>query len=156
MMTPPETGVGIAAFAGVSAALGNVADELAALRARQDRVAQEVHWFTIPPQAITLSAGAGTLNVPTMLGPRTGRYWDVRRISCTGFTAGTVTVYLSQNGAEQVAVFSTAGILLNGKAQIFLGANDALYFSAASITGSVTVSIAGIEISAPCIGDYLL
>jgi hypothetical protein len=154
--TTDETFTGIEIMAGLSASIGNLAGQLEIDRESRRKLAQAIHPFTIPPQPIAVSGGAGSLDQPNILGPRTGKYWDLRRISCTGFSAGTVTVYLSQSGAEMVGVFSAAGVLTLGKAHILLGGNDRLYFSAASITGTPVVSIAGLEIDATWIGEYLI
>jgi hypothetical protein len=161
MTTQAEVGVGfdVSALLKMSASVDSLAAELQRTRQRTNQVAQSVHPFSIPPMPMPITSSAGTLNIPNILGPQTGNYWDVHRISVTGFSAGTVSVYLGQNGAELLAVFSTAGVLLNGKAQILLNGNDAMYFAGTSITaatGYVTVSVAGVEIAASCIGDYLL
>lgn len=164
MTTAPGTEAALsfefAASLGIS--IDGLTNELRQARKRAENIAQLIHPFTIPPMAMTITgsagSGTGTLNLPNILGPQTGQYWDVHRISCTGFSAGTVSVYLNQNNADLVAVFSSAGVLLNGKAQIILGGNDNLYFSAASATaasGYITISIAGTEIAAPLIGEYL-
>lgn len=141
--------------AGLTAGLDRVAVELERQRERQQRIAQDIHPFIVPVFQIALSSGAGTLNQPNAFGPQVSNYWDVHRIQCTDFTAGTVTVYLNIAGAEKVAVFATAGVLLVGTAQILLGAGDTLVFVASGITGSVNVSVAGVEVAARSIGDYL-
>jgi hypothetical protein len=155
MTTTDETGVSFQILGALSASINGLSAQIQQERTHRERLTQALHPFVVSQQAITLSAGAGTLDQPNLLGPRTGKFWDLRRISCTGFSAGTVTVYLSQPSADVLSVFSTAGVLLLGKAHIILGGNDRLYFSAASITGSVTISIAGIEVDADRIGCYL-
>jgi hypothetical protein len=152
----PEGGISLEVFAGMSASLGQLVAEAAWQREYKRNLIQEIHPFSVPAQGITLTAGAGTLDQPNLLGPRTGRAWDVRRMSVTGFTAGTVTVCQTQANADVLAVFSSAGVLLNGKAQLLVNAGDRMIFVASGITGSVTVSIAGIDISATLLGDYLL
>lgn len=158
MTTPLDTssGLNFQVMADLSANLGQVAQEMKLRREKETRLAQGVHPFMISPNQITLAASAGTLNQPNLYGPQLGNYWDVKCIQATGFSAGTVTVYYNQNGAEEAAIFSTAGVLLVGKGQILLSGNDALIFVAASITGSVTIAMRGIEIAAPLIGDYLM
>jgi hypothetical protein len=157
-MSNPDSGGGIGFdfAAGLQASIGSLADELKAWRSERQRTAQAIHLFTLSGMPISLTASAGTLDQPNLLGPRTGHFWDIRRISCTGYTVGTVTVYLNSTSGDIVAVFSTAGVLLNGKAQLMLGANDRLIFSAATITGTVTIGLAGVEIDADRIGEYLI
>lgn len=157
-MTTTETGAGfdIQVLAGLSANVGSLASQIWAERDDKQRLAQAIHHFTVPPQAVAITSNAGTLDQPNLLGPRTGKFWDIRRIAATGFTAGTVTVYMGPVGAEIVAYFSAQGVTTLGKATVLLGGNDRLVFSAATITGTVTVSIAGTEIDADRIGDYLV
>ena len=149
------TQLDVEAGAVLAASVSDLATELRLQRERGHRLAQAIHPFGVTVVSMTLAAGAGTINQPNLHGPQMSNYWDVKRIQCTGFTAGTVTVYLNVVNAEIAAVFSQAGVLLNGKAQILLNATDTLVFSATGITGSVLVSLAGVEIAADCIGEYL-
>lgn len=131
---------------------------------RPRRLAQLINPFkvSVMPLTITGSAGsgAGTLNSPNLLGPQIGNYWDVRCIQASGFTAGTVAVTLNAGSGELVCYFTAQGVQLVGKGQILLGGNDNLYFTAAGITstnqGPVSISVSGITIAAPLIGEYLL
>ena len=155
-MSSPEGGIGFDFTAQLQASIGSLAEEMKAWRSERQRLAQAVHPFVIPGIPLSLTTGAGTLNQPNILSPRTGKFWDIRRISCTGYTAGTVTTYLNSTSGDIVALFSTAGVLLNGKAQLLIGANDLLVFGAASITGTVTIGLAGVEVDADRIGEYLI
>jgi hypothetical protein len=127
-------------------------------------LSQLIHPFKVSVIPLTISgvagSGVGSLNVPNMLGPQVGQYWDVRCIQASGFTAGNISVFLNQANAELVAYLTGQGVSLIGKGQILLGGNDNLYFSAAGITstnqGPLSISLSGIEIAAPLIGEYLL
>jgi hypothetical protein len=156
MTSPDGGGIAFDFSAGLQASIGSLTEQLKAWRSDRLRLAQAVHPFVIPGIPLSLTTGAGTLNQPNIMSPRTGRFWDIRRISCTGYTAGTVTCYLNSTSGDIVALFSTAGVLLNGKAQLLIGANDLLVFGAASITGTVTVGLAGVEVDAERIGEYLI
>lgn len=155
-MSSPEGGIGFDFTAQLQASIGSLAEEMKAWRSERQRLAQAIHPFVIPGIPLSLTTGAGTLNQPNIMSPRTGKFWDIRRISCIGYSAGSVTGYLNSISGDVVLEFATAGVLLNGKAQILLGSNDLLVFGAASITGTVTIGLAGIEIDADRIGEYLI
>jgi hypothetical protein len=155
-MSSPEGGIGFDFSAQVSASIGSLAEEMKAWRSDRQRLAQAVHPFVIPGIPLSLATGAGTLNQPNIMSPRTGKFWDIRRISCTGYSAGTVTCYLNSTSGDIIALFASAGVLLNGKAQLLIGANDLLVFGAATITGTVTIGLAGVEVDADRIGEYLI
>jgi hypothetical protein len=105
---------------------------------------------------MTLSGSAGTISQPNLHGPRTGQVWDVHSVTVTGFTAGTVTAYLNSTAGDTVLVFSTPGVYQMGKAQLILQASDYLVFGATSITGTVTVQVAGVELARDLLGEYLI
>jgi hypothetical protein len=145
------------------ASIDSLTAEMAAQRAQRDRLVQQIHMFTVPAKQMSLTTGAGVLQSREHFGPRTGQCWDVRRLTASGFTAGTVNCYL--NGViqgstvysnDQVVGFPVAGTQTLGKAQLLLQANDHLVFSASGITGSVYIQIAGIALAAPLLGEYLI
>lgn len=159
MTTPAGFQFGVELKASIDSLTGEIARD----RKFRQQVAQAIHPFTIPPMPITITSSAGSLFLPNITGPQLGNYWDVHRISVTGYTAGTVAVYLNQANAELVANFVTpasgpiVGTQFYGKGHIVLGGNDSLYFNATGITsaaGFLTVSFAGVEIAAPYIGYY--
>jgi hypothetical protein len=156
-------GVQFVGFAEVKASIDNLTAETARLRKRQDRLAQGIHPITMPPVPITLSSGTGTLNQPNLLGPQSGKFWDIHRVSVANYTAGYVIMYLNAQNADVLYKFdadSTSGVQVQtfGKAQILLGSNDNLFFYASGITtaNNLAIAFAGTEIDAPLIGDYLL
>lgn len=103
-------------------------------------VTQTIRQVPLPTQQVPLSAGAGVLNEPSQYGPPTLFYWSVRRITCWGFTAGTVTGYLDSVNGEAVAPFAQAGVFTFGKGELLINPQSWLVFQAAGITGTVAVA----------------
>jgi hypothetical protein len=166
MTMQAEPGIALDAgfFVNFKASIDALTAETARLRKRQDRLSQGIHPFIVGPMPLTITSNAGTLAIPNLLGPQMSNYWDIHRISVTGYSAGTIAVYLGQNNGDLVANFVTpsAGSIVGcqyfGKAHILLSGNDSLYFGASGITaagGYLTVSLSGVEIAADLIGDYL-
>jgi hypothetical protein len=158
-----EQGLDLSFAVGLRASIESLATEVKRQNDRHHRLAQAIHPFTIPPMPLTITSSAGSIYQPNITGPQMSKYWDVHRISVTGYSAGTVAVYLNQVGAELVANFTTpatgsiVGCQYFGKGHLVLTGNDSLYFSATGITaasGYLTISIAGVEIESAYIGDY--
>lgn len=132
--------VGAEADADLRVAIGRLARAVEVLTLDQDGA-----WpVEIPAHAITLTAGAGTLDIPNELGPNTGYFWAVEYVSAAGFTAGTVNVYLSTpDTVAQSNVrfpFTSAGVWEPGRTAAILVPGDRLVFVAAGITGNVVIS----------------
>ena len=150
--------------AAVSGSLDVTLGRLAGLLDRNDddRRAREAMRRMLWPVPITapamvLAGGAGTLNVPDLLGPHDGYYWDVRRITAASFTAGTVTAYLNfVADANQLFTFTQAGTLIFGSGALILSDSDALIFTGAGITGNVTISGQATNVPSPLLPEYLL
>lgn len=155
-MTQTTEPRGLVASVQLSASVESLTEAMREQRDRLDRLTRAVRPVYITGIPMTLSGGDGTLNVPNMLGPATGRYWDVHRITVSGFTAGTVTVYDSSTAGDTLLIIASAGSQFLGKAQMLLAPQRTLVFSASGITGTVAVSMAMTEIEARWIGDYLL
>lgn len=155
MTMTDETGVSFQILGALTASINGLSAQLEQERSNRQRECQALHLFTIPPQNITLTAGAGTLDMPPLLGPRTGKFWDVKRVSVLGYTAGTVIAYLGAVGAEVLDAYQTADAYHYGKAHFMLGGGDRIVFSATGITGTVQVTLGGIELDADCLGAYL-
>ena len=143
-----------AAGASLEVTLGRIADRMDREDRRQRRLDQLLH-----PEPITgvipLSAGAGTLDQPDMYGPRDGYWWDVRRITVDGFTAGTVAVYRNNVNTAKIANFTQAGEW-TWSGQMMLRMRERLLFVATGITGSVQVDGDAFAISAQVLADYLM
>jgi len=125
----------------------------------QERYKPRIPWTAChpvgPQGAIALTAGAGTFLQPDILGPTTMYWWDLRKITCWGFTAGTVTVYKNQVNGEQVGVFPSAGLLQWGSSEL-LAPDDNLILVAAGITGSVQFVVRAIEVETAWLPEYLV
>jgi len=130
---------------------------------RKRELAQHVH---VIPQ-ITLGqitanvaqpGNQNVLDVPVLMGPRTGYAWDVHRYTCSAFTGGTVSVYLDAVAdGQQVMIFTSAGVLLVGKNQGWIPAGSRLLAAATGLTGTATLGIGNVvEIEAEWVWDYLL
>jgi hypothetical protein len=140
--------------------LGRVADTLDRLDHREQRMQQmwqDLHPVPILSGQVPLTAGAGTLNTPDRLGPKDGYWWDVRRLSTWGFTAGTVNVFLNDatGFGELLASFPQAGQFTWG-GQLLMGPRDFLVVSATGITGTVSVAGQAVEIADRMLPEYLL
>jgi hypothetical protein len=98
------------------------------------------------------------LDVPNLMGPRTGKAWDIHRYTCSAFTGGTVSIYLDAIAdGGQVMVFTAAGVSLVGKNQGFVPAGSRLIAAATGLVGTATLAIGGVvEIDRAWVADYLL
>lgn len=76
------------------------------------------------------------IDQPDALMAKTGYWWDIRRLTITGFTAGTITVYRNANGGEPVAPFAQAGMFTFGKGEVLLHPGDRLVAVGVSTTGT--------------------
>jgi len=162
-MTQPDSGPGLdfEILANLNASLSGLAAELRRSNDRADRLqemARSAQYIDhIPLGQITVSGAAGVLDVPNLMGPRTGYFWDVHRYTCSAFTGGTVSVY---NGGvadgQQVMVFTSAGVSLVGKAQGIVSPGNRLIAQAAGLSGTATLGIGVTIIRAEYFWDYLL
>jgi hypothetical protein len=155
---PGGPGVGIqAALEVVAGGLGQVLDKLSQQERRETLLWQDVHLVPIIGGAVQLTAGAGTLDQPDRMGPHDPYWWDVRRLSAWGFTAGTVNVTLNDatGNGELLASFPQAG-QFTWSGQLFLGPRDRLVITATGITGNVFIAGQAAEIAATMLPRYLL
>ena len=161
-MTSPPDGADLGVFASIGASLGRVASMMEDRERRRHKLFEQLHQVPIGPQQITLTAGAGNLQLLEMFGPKAGYMWSVRRLTAQGYTAGAVTAW--KNGAvvgatfaggEPVAPFAAAGVLTFGRGELLLDQNDQLIFTATGITGSVTIYGAADNFERWLLPDYL-
>lgn len=94
--------LGLEVFGQLEASMRRVAHSLDAAQSHRRALAQAIYPVPIDGIPIPLVAGNGTLDLPQILRPTLGRYWDVKTISVSGF-AQTVTV----PGVSQPAVPAT-------------------------------------------------
>jgi len=128
--------------------------------------------IVVDPIPMNISGGNGFLDVPQMLGPTMGRYWDVQSITCEGFSAGSVRGYI--NGVQiptvsgflagrLIAPFPQDGVLTLGSGPPCMlrgTGKDRLVFAATGITlrtgfAQVMISLEGTQVLDEWIGEYL-
>jgi hypothetical protein len=104
--------------------------------------------------AATPGGGAGTIDPTSLLAPRTGFAWDIRRITVifgTGCTQVNV-VYNAVDASTTIAQLFASGNI-NGNTEI-MTPGERLVFQ--SIGGPATISGKAIEIALPWLASYLL
>ncbi|SRR6516225_4090223 len=108
-----------------------------------------------PIGALTLTAGAATLDQPDLLGPHDPYWWDLRRWSAWGFTAGTVSLFKNGATGTQLGSLSAPGNV-TWSSQEILAPRDRLVIVAAGITGAVQWEIRGVEVESRWLPEYLM
>jgi hypothetical protein len=149
--------IGARFSAAAGAGLGQGADEAVDDVMGRRRWAWANKVRSVPIYATSLGA-SGTISQPGTLGPPTGFYWGVRRLTASGFSAGTVTFYDSSAYGEPLAVVgsATAGIPQPfGRGEVLLHPGHYLVIVAAAITGSVTIFGAADLLPADFLPRYL-
>jgi hypothetical protein len=132
--------------------------ELARARKRAERLSNNLWQLNPGAIPIPLSGGAGLLDQPNLLGPRTGQVWSIHRIGLWGMTgtSNVINIFLDNVGGDQVATVTGAGSLFYGKAQLLLTPGHRLVFQASSITGVAQVGIYGVQMAEPLLSEYLI
>lgn len=143
-----EAGAGIDLQVSLVAAIGGLTQALkqeAHWRRRQMEVIRQV-----PIVTGQLTSGIA-YDQPDQLQAKTGFMWSVRRLTCQGFTAGTVTTYRNSTAGEVIAPFPNAASFTYGRGEILLNPGDKMIFLAAGLTG--TAQVYG---SADCFEEWYL
>lgn len=161
-MTNPSNGV--EAVLQLNASITGLAGEMGRARKRQEALSQNIWAFEITPIPFVADAdGNALLDVPNLLGSRTGQAWAVHRIAITTadpttWTQGTVTVAMNAPQGSPVAFFPSPSVETYGKGQVLLTANTKLVVSGAGLPvgQAMQFSMAGIQMSATVLADYLL
>lgn len=136
------------------ASIEGLTEEMRKQHQREQRKAQAIRVIPLaPPQA---TAAPFTIDTPDLLMAKTGYYWDVRRLSLSGWSAGSVTVYRNASGGEPVALFATPGILVYGKAHLVLHPGEKLVAVGTGITGFVQLNGDVVAIESWLFPSYLL
>lgn len=141
-------------FAEIGAVVGNIH------RAVTGPAMPRVPWEACHPVPITgqvaIVSSAGSLQAKDLYGPKTAYWWDLRRLSVYGFTAGTVTVYKNSTSSNPVHTFAAAGVQL-WSAAVLMAPEDQLIFVAAGITGGpITIEGQAIEVESAWLPVYLM
>ena len=116
-------------------------DGMAAAMAKEDAWRQKVALAIRPVTfagSVVLSGGAGTYDQPDQMQAKTGYIWSIRRLTVTGFSAGTVTAFRNNVNGEQLVPYPVAATYTFGKGEMKLMPNDRVIISATGITGTVT------------------
>lgn len=154
-LTTRVRGATAAASLSLEASLGRIAQHMDGERKRAEAM-RLIHPVPITCPQPVLTAGAGTINQPDMLGPHDGYYWDVRHLTAAGFTVGSVSVYLNYQADENLkGTFPQPGIL-TFSGNLMLGDSDALIFVCTGITGQVTIGGQAVNIPSRLVPWYLL
>lgn len=143
-------------------------DRARALADIRDRVFQDVYPVAIPARSAQVtSGGALTIADAEQLGPRSGIYWDVRRVSVFGL-ASSETVNLFKVASATTASAAAQNFVCTisqstpfqafGLGQVMLRAHESLMVTGTGLTNGewVTMSADGFSIGAEWIGLYLL
>jgi hypothetical protein len=93
------------------------------------------------PPVSAVPDGNGLIDQPDLFTARTGYIWSIRRLTCAGFSAGTVTFYKNALGGEPVAPFPEAAVFTYSKGQLVLQPGERLVGDASSATGSPQVQV---------------
>lgn len=118
----------------LDARLGSLA---AGIKAEQDWRRKCAGAIQQVPIVSTQLAGSGTIDQPDAMMAKTGYIWGIRRLTVTGFSAGTVTIYKNAAGGEPVAPFPAAAVFTYGKGQLLLMPGERLVIVGSGITGTV-------------------
>ena len=150
----PGGGLDLSVFADIAVSLGRVADELERERERRRRFATSLHMVNVP--ALQIDAASKTLDMADLLGPRTGKMWDITWMSCATFTGGTVSVW--KNAAQDTNLrfnFVQAGVW--EPSQFLLGRGDRMLIgSNSAFTGTANIAFEAVEFDEWLLPDYLL
>lgn len=100
-----------------------------------------------------------TIDMPQTFGPESFYNWDVRRITVTTFTAGTVNMYQDRASDDNLEWIFTVG----APVQIYSGSSLGLeegerlvFVPETGFTGNLTISIRGYQVPRLLWAEYLL
>jgi hypothetical protein len=132
----------------IGAAVGQaVAEALAAdrgaERARRRELNGQIMPLSVDLMPIPMSAGAGVLDQPRLLGPGMGWTYQLDAMGAQGFSAGSVGVFVNSVLGAQVFNFTAAGTFYSRHFR-YLRYGERLVFQATGITGAPAVWIAGL------------
>src|SRR5579862_7070094 len=126
----------VAGVNGLSAKIGGLCDRLDSQARFVRRANEAFRKYSFPINVNSqLSSGAATVNM-TSHGPGAGYMWGIRRFTCQGFTAGTVTFYLDNTNGESVMPFPAAAVNTIGKGELVMKPMQRLAYTATGITGT--------------------
>jgi hypothetical protein len=124
---------------------------------------ETLHQVPIGAVQVPITASAGVFQMNDLLMPKAGYMWSVRRLTASGYTAGSVTVFKggaivggAYTGGGDPFPFSAAGAATIGRAELLLDQGDALIVVCTGIT--LAAGFAGVQIngSADCFERWYL
>lgn len=144
----------------IGAAVGRaVAEQLEAWDGRARRRRAELNGQIMPLNVdlmpIPVSAGAGVLDSPRLLGPAMGWTFQLDAMGAQGFTAGSVGVFINSVLGVNVFTFTTAGVLYQRHFR-YLRYGERLIFNATGITGAPAVWVSGVAYMETIQGEVLI
>lgn len=125
---------------------------------REQRLAQAVRQVPLTANSFT-AGGTGIIDSSETLRVHDGYYWSVRRLTLSGFTAGTVTAY--RNSAipgvgEPLVPATVAATLTFGRGEMLLSPGDRIVLQCTGITGTVQVNGAADMFEMAFLASYIL
>jgi len=124
---------------------------------------ETLHQIPMGAIQIPITAGAGVFQMNDLFMPKAGYMWSIRRLTASGFTAGTVTAFKggaivggAYTGGGDPFPFSAAAVQTLGRGELLLDQGDALVFVATGIT--LSAGFAGVQINgaADCFERWFL
>jgi hypothetical protein len=157
-------GGGFGVFAGAAATMGQRAAEQYADWKNNPRANFEViHQVPIGAIQVPITAGAGVFQMNDLLMPKAGYMWAVRRLTASGYTAGSVIAYKggavvggAYTGGGDPFPFSAAGSATIGRAELLLDQGDPLIIVCTGITLDATHAGVQINGAADCFERWYL
>lgn len=149
-MTETSAGLEIDLGLHIGAAVGRAVAEVLAVDRRErqawrDELNSKIMPLSVDPIPIPLVAGAGSLDVPRLLGPAVGWVFQLDGMGAQGFTAGSVAVWASSvpGMGAQILNFSSAGTFYQRHFR-YLRYGERLTFQASGITGTASIWVTGL------------
>jgi hypothetical protein len=142
----PLEGPGIDAFLNIGVRLESVAAEIAAHNRKKEKLWASLH--QVPLTGPALMAAGDMIDEPNLTGPRTGWFWDLRRLSFAPADrlqpwTGTIWVYDSPGG-ELLDRFTPDRLIADyGKGQRLLHPHQRLVYIAGDDFGGGPALIGG-------------
>lgn len=168
-MSQPDGSAAVEFLASLDVNLGRLCDQMDAQTRRYWDLNDFIYPIEIPAMQVAVP-GSGTLTIasPELLGPRSGWFWDVRRISVSGLKSSSesVNVYRGSTGsavdvvanAYLASITGPEGAYAPGLGAAMLRANQSIVVAGTGLTSAelVTVTYDAIAVASEYLGAYLL
>jgi hypothetical protein len=153
--TTEDIGGGFGVFAGAMAQIGQRAADKYGGMTHSERIRkhmENLHQVPIGAIQVPITGGIGAFQMNDLLSVRAGYMWSVRRLTASGYTAGSVIAYKggavvggTYTGGGDPFPFSAAGSATIGRAELLLDQGDALIIVCTGIT--LSAGFAGVQIN---------